>query len=504
MPTKTIADRSRVFAVDQKRRELCLALAEGHPAMLADAQEKSTNRWMWPDIGELEKVPMGDGSVRSKYELKLKGSRLRNVWASSMRQATSIPFDTQPTLDGWPEFIQGREDDPESGARNSLDDQGADLLTVWADAFWWKFVAGVHYLLSEAPGVGGSPYIVRVAASNLLDAKTRLMPGLAPKPGLPDRRHKLIEARLDMPLIEPAAPGNNPEEWPEDALVPRVRVYRIAELLEDVPDDGPCHFRNAEYRETANVKKWRWAGEWTPLEARRGVMREIPLRPFYGRYIAPYRGAPVGEDTASEQAGLWRSLTEYASREIKDARNLATIIGATPSDVMDHGSVIYLPGGEPGKVDMKLLETTGAALQALRDGHEATADSIQIGNLRAVLEKPEQVMTATEIRARTQGPASFLELSILQDQRTWQDVLTDLCILEGLETEGGTVELPHDFSQLPEHVEKLWDAHIQGGGTGPAEEDVYPEIQKAWKIWDGANIDEVAARARAIREESLA
>ena len=124
--------------------------------------------------------------------------------------------------------------------------------------------------------------------------------------------------------------NTDPEEWAQPKTEQRVRVYRVSDIVEGIMEPGqPVHFREAAFRLVGDEAwKWVWVtDDWLPLEAKRGIMTEIPLVPFYGFRVAPYRGKPPFLATASLQMSLWRKTLDYDTRERRDARNLLVITG---------------------------------------------------------------------------------------------------------------------------------------------------------------------------------
>ncbi len=474
----SIGDRSASFALDYKARRLCMALAQGVEAIKADGRKEQA--WIWPAPGDMEKVEVGGAKFQTYYDLKVKGLRARNVWLDSIRSAAALPFDKSVALEGWPVQLQGSDD--LKGWAESIDDLGNTITQHWAHAFLWKMIAGAHYILIDLPSeVGGRPYWVSVGADQLLDVVTSFVGG----------KHRAEEVRIRAPALAASAPGEAPDDWPVAKVVQRVKIYRTAKRRAQsergVSEDGPVSFRHAKLNEH---NKWEWEEEWQELEASSGVFQSIPLVPLYSNRVAPFRGEPRFSDTAVEQAALIRALADYDQREQRDARSLAVFSGISPEQVHDLGGVIVLASD---KASAQLLETTGTALEALREGHRDRVDYIRAGNLRPLLTKP-QPMTATEIRVSELGAASELEQSVLADLSAIELALEWTTQLAGIDSTGGTVTMPHDFSLDSTAVEKIWQGYIEGGGQVPAEL-AFREVRRAGWIHESESPGDLAKQA---------
>jgi hypothetical protein len=477
----TIAQRSKAFAADEKLRHMPLTLVGGLDALKKDAAIDGEQRYAWPMPGERDMAERGGYKNKQIYEEKIDAARLDNAWLESLRAAAAVPFVNEPTLEGWT---------PSTGDEfaKSVDDQGRSLHGFWADTFFWKLAAGVHYCLVDMPPEkGGFAYWTSKSASDVLDVKTALVDG----------KQRAMEARIAWTAALPAQSNENPEEWAEGGTEERVRVYRVSEL---VPRDdatgagefgGPVHFRESALRKTGEDWKWIWVD--------RGVLTEIPLVPFYGDRLGPYRGRSPFLATASLQMALWRKTLDYDGRERRDARNLLVITGAEQGTGSFDGNAYWLPEG----AEAELKETTGAALKALRDSQADIKAEIRSGNLRPVLQSPQITKTATEITTVKLTADSLLEMWVVMDIKSIERCLQITAILNGEQpSASASVDLPHDFSIMGDGImEKLLDAHVASGGLLVPPDVVWPEMARRQWFAPGFNADDVARRVQAKLDE---
>jgi hypothetical protein len=446
-----VSTRSPAFEADEKLRAMPLALAGGLAALKEDAKKTGKQLYAWPGPGELA-IERTNPKSQTIYDTKIDAARLDNVWLESLSAAGSAPFVNEPTLEGWPPSIQPVEG--ESGFVDAVDDQGRSLHSFWADAFYWKMVAGIHYIVIDLPpDLGFDAYWTSFPASNVLDVATTVQDG----------RARATEARLFWPRTKTVIPPNDdPDNWrrPESAQV--VRVYRVSELVTGNAG-GPAYFRDAILKTSGDTVRWEWdSDDWSPIEAKGGnVLSDLPIVPLYGKRVAPFRGRPPFRDTASLQMALWRKTLDYDARERRDARNLLTITGAKQGQGSFDGNAYWLPDG----ASAKLHETTGAALEALRESQQALKADIRAGNLRPIISDPQVSKTATEIAVSRLTADSWLEMSVLMDLASLSVALRMTAALNGEDGSGGTIDLPHDFSlNKSEAMDKLWAGYIESKG----------------------------------------
>ena len=450
-----------------------------------------------PNLGE--RARSGCGTARSR------APRLNNVWRQTVLAAASVPFVNQPSLVGWPAQVMGDPEDPKTGFKAAVDDQNQNIGAYWSDLFLWKLVDGVRYTLVTKPETPGDAYFVQVAADQMLE----------PLMGSRDGHQVLAEARIMMPTSRRVQTGDDPEKWPVSESIPRVLVYRTAQRQAEVTSDrqmatdGPPVFRYARKIKDPRTGKMTWVWEdqdWQELMVRAGSnVLDIPLYPHYGRYVAPFRGWPVFEDTASQQAAIWRKTLDYDSRVYKDSRSILLVYGAEPGqakgqgpnkEVQTRGDVMYLPSATNGDY----VETTGAALKALRDDMEVIEETIRIGNLRPVLSQPSLNRTATEVFVYQISASSQLEQWVLLDFGPLRDAMAMKCRLDGLDPRGGDIDLPHDFSLNSEITDRLWQGYISSGGVLVPPSVIWPEMRRAQAI--GENVDPANVAAEVERRMS--
>lgn len=494
-----INERSPEFQADDERRPLVRACMEGLEAFKRDARIAETTGassassgrglWAWPRPGDMQLEESGATHPKRLWDRKIQGARIQNVWRETVTALAAVPFTVAPTLEGWPVAIQGEENDPKSGFRAAVDDQGRGLGSFWGDLFLWKLVEGVAYNLVTKSEKRRNAFFVQVMAGSLLDA---IMDEA-------DGERGLAEARIYMPATKSPATGSDPEKWPEKAVEERVLLYQTSArhrktVDSNWPADGPPRYRYAhEVRTESGKEEWIWDGEWQSLEVRAGPnVLEIPLYPHYGRQVAPYRGWPVFGDTASLQASHWRKMLDYDARVYKDSRSIGVAIGAEPGETStagpnkahrSRGDILYLPAG----AQWEYVETTGNALAALRDDMAVIEQQIRQGNLRPILAQPTVTRTATEAITHEKAAASQLEQWIVDDFVPMRDALAMKARLDGLDPEGGDVSLPHDVSINPSAIERLWDGFIKTDGKLVPASLIYRELSRAQEI--GENVD---------------
>lgn len=506
-----IGDPAPAFAADQKRRQLSQACIEGLDAFRRDAElqgERGTggktedghqkHRWIWPREGEMEYVESGGEHNWRVYDLKVRGMRMVNPWRETVMAAASTPFVNAPTLTGWPAQIQGQDDDPKTGFKARVDDQGASFATYWARAFLDKLVEGVNSTLVTKPADDpGEAYFVNVKANQVLDAVTRRTTS---------GDVGFEELRIAMPKVRTPEAGDDPEEWATQTVQQRVLLYRTSKRNGGTAD-GPPVFRWSVLHKTDKGDTWKWDGDWEELEVRAGKdVTEIPFYPTYGLYRSPARGWPAFEDTASQQAALVRKTMNYDQRVDNDSRNLLAIAGATPGQTKSGGSqqvakvrgnVIWIPPDATAEH----LETSGEALKALREDMKDVEERIRVGNLRPMLSQPSPSMTATEIITRHLTAASLLEMWVLMDIDAYRDAFAMKARLDGLDPEGGDIHLPHDFSLNPASVEMLYRGYLDSGGELVPPEVIWPELARAQLVREDLEtesvIDQVKRNIRA-------
>lgn len=504
-------EMTRSLAADHKRRLPCLALVAGREALIRDAQETvianerdpDAQRWMWPGPGDLEPAKIGGRrESQTVYDLKLKMAPLDNVWERSLREVAAEPFTHEPTFEGWPaplvEEIPGKEGKPPKlgGWIVSLGDSGQTLLDIWRESFFQKIALGITYQLIDLPiEAGGAPYWVPINPAQI----TRIVP---PLPG-----GKLREVAIKIPAggqtnMEPVADpskvpdepdGSKPESW-------WVRVYRTSEYIGGA-EDGPVLFRHAAQKEGAKGKQVVWIDDWQPLEGRSADFVEIPLLPFYGKRVSAYRGHPEFADATSLQMDLWRSMTDYAMRKKNDYINLLILSGAKLSDIEQSARVVALRDPQARGTP---VETTGEAQKAAREDHEVLRHRIRWACMRKIQQsKPQPQQTATEIKADVKGAGSWLEAQVLMDIFTIEQGLRWTAELGGLDGSSGSVDLFHDFTDLPGSWESLEQTYRESDGRLVPPSLYWRERHRRGGIAADEKPDEIAADVDARLREDL-
>jgi hypothetical protein len=468
------------------------ALDEGLTALKADARLTTTeaglppgaNRWAWPQPGEMEMVEVAGRKNRTIYDRKIEAARLENVWRDSLIASAAVPFVNSPTIEGWPPSVQGSENT--AGFDASVDDQGRDFFTYWADIFYFKLVDGIVFTLAELPSdVGGSAYWILIRAANVIDVVTAQENG----------RLRIVEARISWNRPVSMEIREDPDNFPLAESEQVIRIYRVSEGVSEEASEaagspgGPVHFREAVRETSAEGEcKWVWTGPWVPLVAASGTFTEIPLTPHYSNRVAAFRGRPPFLDTASQQMAFWRKMLDLDERVRRDARNLIVIAGATKDQSSFNHQALWLPQGATAQ----LIETKGSAHESLRDDLESIRVAIMRGNLRPLLAQSQVTKTATEIGVSMLSADSLLEMWVLLDIASFTTALTHVALLNGEAAEPGKIFMPHDFGLNPEAIDALWEGYISSSGKLVPPTLIWAEMRRHQRISENVNPTDIA------------
>lgn len=435
------------FLADRAARDLCVRLHSGTAAM---REAWRAERYMRANPGEQEpfygRSPEGAEIHRrdlsrvglSMFEARVDRSTVRNVWAARIAQACTMPFRGGIGFDGWPSALEHR--------LGNVDKSGRTARQYWASSFNLAMHHGIHWTLVDLPS--GPP------ASSLDEARQRgqtpyWVPVMADDfdplaIGEFDGRTALTAAAVYMSTTSRIA-GATPvdSEVVERHWIRTFRVARRSELAGPVDDSLlPATIGNRE-------SLWFWddpvdkdrllavdkdgkripGGPWRPVVPMDGSpLVHVPAVPHYGGYTAAFRGLSRFAEAAWDQALLSAKISERDDLARRIARLRVGLIGVDPTQPPMLGDVIELAGAHAK--DIKLLETTGAALRSLAEDISDLRGQIEEACL-AVQRREDGSLTATEIRADDLRATSPLELDAHASRASLDTLLRLTCRMMG-------------------------------------------------------------------------
>lgn len=503
-----VSTPSPSYEILQRKRNLTESLMEGVEAMRAAARARC---WMWPGPGELRPSAVGEpvfatgfenlkpragapGS-KTKYDLRILESYLQNHWRDGVEGIAAMPFRSPAKVEGWNPLLQGVHEDgklTERGWIHNIDGAGRTMRQVLHSGYLGATAHGMSWIVIELPrapdaprsigedrAAGFAPYWLDLAASDVLETVVSYATG-APRLEILrfrrtvfDRDETLAwrpqtEARETVKIYY----AGDPNAKGDDA---RVHV----EFYDDVSSDKPL--------------------ETYPVIPISGSLSEIPAVPIYSYagYKEPYCAEPALYDLAEAQAAHWRKLSRHDLR----AKNIATSIlfqsGINPEDPdsasnaggssMDEEGRLWCedPGG-----DAKMVETSGAALEALREDLDRVRDHIREGMRQGAISKPLVARTATEIGVGEVRANSKVEADTIFLEGSAQTALLYTAILGGT-SEIGQITLPVGHGLVGGNAEKVQEMLLDGGLTPDA---ALPELKRGGVFSDGFDVDEEVDR----------
>jgi hypothetical protein len=122
----------------KETRSLSLALQEGIPAFIRDA-EKGERKWIKPEPGE-DKPTGGDINF---VPFKERYNRLwfNNVYAECLRGNAAVPFKDKMTVTNWSDVLNARL----NGEGKGVDGQGRTVTQYYSSVFENRLFAGIHF-----------------------------------------------------------------------------------------------------------------------------------------------------------------------------------------------------------------------------------------------------------------------------------------------------------------------------------------------------------------------
>lgn len=463
MSDKDSFQHSPGYLEDFEKRRTPRALAGGVQRL----RQLALEGWgMWPRAGEDRSEREASNSRRRSsrgdlFEQRVKMSTLRNVWFDAVKDGAWSPFRHAIQLEGWsPELQDGVPATGESPARPPWTDSISAGMTI--DQYMKiptleQAVDGIHFTLVDLPivkGPGGEPK----PRSRLDDDVQGIRPFWVPVPA--DHFDPLIYDFSRNLLILCGVFLKKEHEgeavWRLYRLVEEEEVRRVETrdlILEEPRLDAPI------------VSMGPWL-EILPLGA--GQLSAIPIVPYYGNWDAPpFRAGPPFRDAADVNIGTWRKRSDKddLARRTARPRTFQSGVDVDKDDNPRHQMRWdYLYSTKEG-ADAKMLETTGAALAALRadviDDEEYIRQSVHAIQASKITGGPR---SATEVNLEGIEAASYRESVIVGNTESIAQTLRFTEELGGISLSGGTVSWRHDvISPVAEAtLQRLREMHKEG------------------------------------------
>lgn len=482
----------------QAKRALTETLWAGTEAMRDAARE---GKYLWPAEGEGKMVRIGAATdargnttpgtgMVSRFELRIRESILEPLWKEGVQGAASMPFRRPWTFEGWHELVTGSYQDGKlvkPGLLQNADMTGRTGLQMLHQSLELAEAHGMDLILVDLPGPDApsstrGPYWSHVFASDLLDTVVDYKSGY---PRLEIARLKRRHTMRDESLA-----------WrPEEEEVEIVKVFYAGAL--DAPagsDEAKAH---CEVYDQEGILR-----DTLTIAPPSGDFREIPLVPIYGGKVAPFEAYPPYYDQAELMAAYWRKRSKYDSK-VKAAAT--TVVGQTGVDYDAER-----PGGGAGVEDdailwvadpagkNEFLETTGTALEALREDLEILKKSTREGTMQATLSRPQGDVTAFEIGVGLVRANSRIEADTMFLEGSTRQLLEYTSLMWGL-SGGGSVSIPHDFGVPAAGIERAASLYEKGKLTP---EGFLPVAKEAGWFPDNWNVDAEITRLNARKEQS--
>lgn len=447
---------SAEYLRDRERRKACRVLADGIERLRSEAE---AGYGMWPRHGEMldayapEESPIG-GRV-TRWKARLRESTIRNVWSDAVREGALSPFRHQIQLDGWSEEVE---------AWQWYIGGGKTLPAYMRTSAVNKAVDGIHLTLVELPSVrddDGEPVERTLGADRRAGIRPYWVPILAdhfdPLDVTPEG--VLLAGAVYLTLGRPEGwrPGRDEDKrhaaWRLYEATKEGVIYTTFPLEEADPD--------------ADVDDKEISGPFKVAPLGSNTLDEIPIVPFYADWSLPaYRAAPPFADAADVQMGAWRKRSDKDNQARKTARSRAFQSGVNvdesgnPRQQFQH-DVIW---SESPQADAKILETSGAALKALREDLEDDEEHIRQACRSIRARRTTGEITATEIGMVGLMTSSYQEAVVVGDTHSIRKTLELTELLGGLAPSGGTVSWRHDaFSSVSrETLDRVFGAVKEG------------------------------------------
>jgi len=492
-----IADRQKWLEEDDERHDVALSLRAGVEQMRARARQF---KFMLPNPGEQEPYNPATGkrgisaantslgtSITSQfagsstlYDLRVTRSDLPNVWAETIESISRLPFRARLDVQGWDPIMQGEDLVDEDGKRlarspgwvDDIDGNGSSI-DQWAqqnfedsmfEGLTFAFVdndpRAFESILDRREG-GGRPYVTTLHRDKIKRLHWDASSG----------RPRLVEVAFCQDIRK--VDLSNPLDW-SDTTVPAVKIVTAGNP--DAPEGSPeRRVRTRLFVQEEKGAEWvedpNGAGEIVPEGG--GELTEIPLVPFYGKRIGPWRGESPFLNTAWSQVAIWNHNSEISNlaremcmlivHHVKPNADMAPPDDGETREDSAGNSARYVIDTDPG-AKMTLLESSGVAIDKVQSVVDIKKGDIEKAHHQIQANKPTVAVTASEITLEAVHASSALELWVIQHEHGWQRVLELMALLGGLIRDGepgGTVSIPHDFglpSKAMDRLERLFMA----------------------------------------------
>lgn len=386
------------YAAGVERRALSLALAEGSTAIRADAgalgfaalqtatdssQPLTGRRWFWPDSPEELDVDPTLGA--SLYERRVRGLRVDNVYAESIRSTAAMPFSAEVMFAGWPAVAERRLRGEEGG----VDGRGSGITDFYRVAFETKLFAGLHYL--RIGKSGDWPIWYQLDADSLRDWEWTYLDG----------RFRLLGAVVDT--------GSS-----------RLTYNTLADM-------------SVAWEEY--IHEGKDGNRWVLKDSGRSAASQVPIIPFYCEWKTPFWSPPRFEDAADTQAEAIRARSRADNTRRKASCSDTMVIAGwkwrqkRPGDASGepHGAP-RIPRAGSALVFEDDVRTAWQAIDAsnleyIRDDIKADLESVRRQCLDPLRQTVEGDVKATEINFHGRRSQSYIEALVRSDMATLRTAL---------------------------------------------------------------------------------
>jgi hypothetical protein len=480
-----IDEPSPWIVADEKAHELARALRAGVREMRRLALKY---KYMWPNPGEMEIVPIGDQVTRTvmvegvgqvavamsqagvpgytRYELRVQRAAMPNAWARTIRSSARLPFRSRIQYDGWEPELQGVEKlDAEGklvekvpGWVDDVDGEGRSLDQWAAETFEDALFEGVVYGLAdndprEFPDpqsrrlAGARPYLTKIRRCDVKRISISVSPGGTPR---------ITQFVFVQPIK--SQDFSDPNAW-VDEETDALKAITAGERLIDAGGREtltPITTRVYVYDGKKYVHDPQRDGTIIPENGL--PLIDIPLVPFYGKRTGPYRGeSPYNGDSAELQVAVWNHMSELLNKARETSLTYLFESGL-PTDEKGNARPINADsqtarykGSTSPQADLKWVEQSAQSLKALWELIQSLLFQIEKEHHSIDSEKPTQPVTAREITLEGVHATSFLEMVLLFHEHGWQRVLELMATLGGHKKAGsreakfGTVWISHNL-----------------------------------------------------------
>lgn len=511
-----VTDPSPWHTEDEKLHALARACREGTPALQRHALK---GEFMKPNPGELEEVKLGRGmdpgakyeglgadqaeGTYTVYQLRVERTCMPNPWADTIRNTARLPFRAEIDLEGWDVELMGVTHKAEDGTITSrdpgwvddIDGDGRSLDQFAAEAFEQALFDGIAFAFVDQDSrqfpdpqsrrlAGARPYVSLLKREHVIRIVVERAPGKAPR-------------ALQVVIYQPIGEQNveDPDNWTDS----ETGAYKVVTAGQELRDENNQLITTtpvtvAVYVDNGKgeyVRDPKMDGEIRP-ENPADVLTDVPLVPFYGNRIAPFRGHSPYLDTAHLQQAIFCHMSELLNlaREAVITYVHESGVGAaegrtkTSTPVKkDTRGLRYRWSNHPN-AKLTIVEQQGHALKNLRELVEWLVQQVKEAHHQISSDKPSAPVTAREITIEGVHANSDLEMRVIFQERAWQMML-ELVALLGGHTARGVVSIPHDFGLPNTGMERNFQLFMAGKMAGV---NYWPEAKRSGDV-DERNFD---------------